>query len=139
MSSVCPFLSHTELTELTEKRGPAVILCFPWFLCAFIRPTDIRVHPCPLCALFLYGLLRLTRLSAAVGPASPEGAKDHRRGYHPRVSDAQYTEALKGRKIFRAFSTPFIGSNINGDYYPRLCSLQPFRLLFGRSEFFIFF
>ena len=76
---------------------------------------------------------------SAVGLASPEGAKDYRRGYHPRVSDAQYKEALKGRKIFRAFSTPFIGSNINGDYHPRLCSLQPFRLLLGRSEFFIFF
>ena len=79
--SICvlcvPFLSHTELTELTEIIVDATLfLCFPWFLCA----------------LLLYGLLRLTRLSAAVGLASPEGAKDYRRGYHPRVSDAQYTE-----------------------------------------------
>ena len=85
-----------------------------------LEPSDdalaiICVNLRHLCAQALYGLLRLTRLSAAVGPASPEGAKDYRRGYHPRVSDAQYKEALKGRKIFRAFSTPFIGSNINGD------------------------
>ncbi len=26
--------------------------CFPCVLCAFIRPTDIRVHPWPLCDLF---------------------------------------------------------------------------------------
>ena len=91
-----------------------------------------------LCTPTLYGLLRFPRLSA-VDPLAPKGRIDYRRGNHPPVSDAQYTEALKGRKIFRAFSTPFIGSNINGDYHPRLCSLQPFRLLLGRSEFFIFF
>ena len=38
-----------------------------------------------LCTPTLYGLLRLTRLSAAIGPASPEGAKDYRRGYHPGI------------------------------------------------------
>ena len=64
-----PFLSHTELTELTE-----IIVDATLFLC----------FPCFLCALFLYGLLRLTRLSA-VGPASPEGAKDYRRGITPGI------------------------------------------------------
>ena len=84
------------------------------------RKLSLMMPPFSVLSVLSVCPLRLTRLSAAVGPASPEGAKDYRRGYHPRVSDAQYKEALKGRKIFRAFSTPFIGSNINGDYHPRL-------------------
>ena len=87
--SICvlcvPFLSHTELTELTEIIVDATLfLCFPWFLCA----------------LFLYGLLRLTRLSAAVGLASPEGAKDYRRGYHPRYCAPTTQKPCKGERSF---------------------------------------
>ena len=129
MSSVCPFLSHTELTELTEKRGPAVILCFP---CAFIRDPPVfplsrgieGVHSvfsvvsvCPI-------PLRIAQINRIIccccWTRQPRRGEGLQTGVSPPVSDAQYKEALKGRKIFRAFSTPFIGSNINGDYHLRL-------------------
>ena len=51
--SVCHFLSHTELTELTEVFFDASLFCdFRGFCVPFIRPTDIRVHLWPLCAIF---------------------------------------------------------------------------------------
>ncbi len=38
VTSVCPFLSHTEITELTDIISLDVnFLCFPCFLCALIR------------------------------------------------------------------------------------------------------
>ena len=51
--SVCPFLSHTELTELTDIISLDVnIFCvFRVFCVPLSGPTDIRVHPWPLCAL----------------------------------------------------------------------------------------
>jgi len=44
-------------------------------------------------------------------------------------------KAPKGRKmVFRAFSTPFVCAQYKRGFHPRLCSLQPFRLLSGQAE-----
>ncbi len=51
---------------------------------------------------------------------APKGRRDYRRGWHPRYWLHQHTEALKGRKIFRAFSTPIGWVRFIGDYHPRL-------------------
>ena len=60
---------------------------------------------------------------------SPEGAKDHRRGYHPRYCAPTTQKPCKGDRSFVPSALFLVGSNINGDYHPRLCSLQPFRLI----------
>ena len=52
------------------------------------------------------------------GLKAPKGRKDYRRGCNPRYWIPKCTEALKGRKIFRAFSTPLLGTNINGGFTP---------------------
>ena len=41
--------------------------------------------------------------------------------------------------VFRAFSTPNVFARYKRGFHPRLCSCQPFRLMFSRTEFFIFF
>ena len=67
---------------------------------------------------------------------APKGRKDHRRGYHPRYCAPNTRKPWKGERwSFVPSALLLFAPNTNGDYHPRLCSCQPFRLMFGRTVF----
>ena len=41
---------------------------------------------------------------------------------------------VRATRVFRAFSTPFVGTCSHGGLHPRLWSWQPFRLRIGRTK-----
>ena len=51
VTSVCPFLSHTEITELTDiiSLDVNVFRVFRCFRVPYSDPLIICVHPCRLC------------------------------------------------------------------------------------------
>ena len=69
-------------------------------------------------------------------PLTPKGRKDHRRGYHPRYCAPNTRKPCKGERSFVHSALLLFGSIINGDYHPRLCSSQPFRLMFRTIRFY---
>ena len=67
---------------------------------------------------------------------SPEGATRTQTGVlAPGIWIPPKGSPVRATRVFRAFSTRFVGAWYNGGLHPRLWSDQPFRLRLGQTKF----